>query len=122
MQLVWMRWRLSRHKCAPPSRSSLRSCECIIWTPQHYNISPEKLFMVRYKRTDIRLSVRGDSNFPEGVYGWGHVILGKLEWGCRISYGSWNGGARPSDKSLYVIAKGTAHGPCSLHEDLPVGA
>jgi len=31
-------------------------------------------------------------------------------------------GARPSDKSLYVIAKGTAHGPCSLHEDLPVGA
>ena len=30
----------------------------------------------------VRLSVRGDSNFPEGGHGWGHVILGKLEWGA----------------------------------------
>jgi len=29
------------------------------------------------------MSIHGDSNFPEGGHGWGHVILGKLEWGAE---------------------------------------
>ena len=33
----------------------------------------------------VDLSVRGDSNFPDGGRRWGQVILGKLEWGCRVS-------------------------------------
>ena len=45
------------------------------------------------------VGVRGDSNYPEGGHGWGHVILG-----------NWNGGAEyPRIRGVGVPKNGGAN-------------
>jgi len=34
----------------------------------------------RFRMTPCTYGFAGDSNFPDGGHGWGHVILGKLEY------------------------------------------
>ena len=93
---------VSHHKCAPPScsplgPSSIRWMMNDIDTSTAFHLTRETV-LIRwsipantpgtvkhsYWALLVWLSVRGDSNFPDGGHRWGHVILGKLEWGCRF--------------------------------------